>query len=135
MSIKPNELRIGNWVQSPLGDFMKVEIIGHADMPDYVFAKSETGFGQNKFNPIPLTPEILEACGFMDNKTREVGKSDDIIEWGHENAEIRKEAGEYEYILSFDEWGSRQDSVTVKYLHQLQNIYFAINGEELKINL
>ncbi len=25
--IKANELRIGNWVQAPLGEFMQVEII------------------------------------------------------------------------------------------------------------
>lgn len=122
MSISPNELRIGNWVEynvnfPPTEPIQINEINKNDDFSDC--------------NPIPLTPEILLACGFKDN---EQNNSFDI--------EI-KNCG----ILSFDkddysalitgslkELGFATNSL-YKCIHQLQNLYFSLTGEELKINL
>ncbi len=150
--MKANELRIGNYVKAPLGEIMRVDQVGHLDFPDYIHARNETEFGQNGFEGIELTPEILEKCGFglYDNYTDE-SLGDFIFE------SYRKWKSKYIYIAihnrqegGYDCGLSRQltDVVPVDkidansfnvceliYLHQLQNIYFALTGEELEVKL
>lgn len=35
------ELRIGNYVQAPLGEIMQVDILGHKENPNYIHAISD----------------------------------------------------------------------------------------------
>jgi hypothetical protein len=76
--------------------------------------------------PIALTPEILEKCGFK--------LLSDFYGLQHT----------YGYIAILFENSTlmiedlHDDSVNIKapkYLHQLQNLYFALTGEELQIKL
>lgn len=128
--IKANELRIGNWVQAPLGEYMRVEQIGYKDNPDYIFARYDKGFGQNSFSGIPLTPEILEKAGF--NK---LGGSKFVYRIPVQEFEISVSLKlNYAYIDT--QWGQASIKRPIfKYLHQLQNLYFALTGTELEINL
>ena len=70
--IHANELRIGNWVKSAVKidiadyktpDFMQVGVMM---LRDCIYYKDNWAF-----EPIPLSPEILEKCGFVrqENKT------------------------------------------------------------------
>lgn len=73
---------------------------------------------QCNFEPIPLTEEWLLKFGFEKrgvNRTRWTFWKIDLVE---------DEKG----IYSFDE---SRIYIDIKYVHQLQNIYFALTGEEL----
>lgn len=115
--MNPEELRIGNLVN----------IIGLVETK--ITAEHILGIsnGDNTYKPIPLTEEWLEKFGFEKDDTPATFKKynnhllsisfskTDITEM-----EINKSP---EFIINTD---------IVKYVHQLQNLYFALTGEELK---
>jgi hypothetical protein len=111
--MKPNDLRVGNWVLHALA-----------------YKKIDDGFLINvaqEFEPIPITNELLEILGFEYNKY-------------YQNFRIK--AGDYFNSIKYfeGEWcynNCESDAgcyfvTTVQYVHELQNLYFAINKEELK---
>lgn len=117
--INANELRIGNYF------FYKGEIIniGHIQKNFHSVLINGVGvYGWGKFEPIPLTPEILEKCGF--EKDRSGFALPDKMSLSFS---IDKD-GQYNAC-----WEDRSLHLPyrIKYLHQLQNLYFAITGEEL----
>lgn len=114
--IKANELRIGNLIllkhSSP---YAKDEI---TVVDDY-----ETFYGIFKhpenYEPILLTEEWLLKFGWK--------KSDlNIDTWWKPGWVINKDQ-EGNFFVSKDE------KVVLKYIHQLQNIYFALTGKELTL--
>ena len=123
--IQPNELRLGNCVQTPLGDIMIVTQLGHQDNKDFIGASQYkngelVGFGMNGFKPIELTPEILEKCGF-------------------ETPFIMKDSVKYLDGVMIDLHNGKillrdNHMIEIKYLHQLQNLYYALTGKELDIS-
>ena len=111
--IKPNELRIGNYFFDEDGNEKQ---IGYSDLVSLELTVLH-------FNPIPLTPEILERCGF---------------EKGNDNLSLKVFEGYVSILLILNTFplvleidGSRMPLHRVKYLHQLQNLYFSLTGEEL----
>lgn len=92
--------------------------VGHLEIRDcFAYGNDWTG------KPIPLTPEWLEIAGF-ENKT---------TSW-HTSKYFVKDR--YEYWLGEREDDNalfRNDHYLAKcqYVHQLQNLYFALTGEEL----
>lgn len=71
------------------------------------------------FDPIPLTPEWLERLGFIDD-----------LPWAKGNFRVDSEnrfhvvdGTGYSVIVARN----------IEYVHQLQNLYFALTGEELTI--
>lgn len=126
--IKASELRIGNRVR-----FINQSIIVHAGtIEDCDRAnKSDAPY---QYEPIPLTPEILEKAGFErwaylgDNKYEFlICKARTLICYHEGNI---RECSLYQDSKMIDLPASK-----VQYLHQLQNLYFALTGEELKIEL
>lgn len=108
--IQANELRIGNWVNH-VNEYP-------AQIRAYDFEHSNF----HKINPIPLTPEVLEKCGFVGVKSR---VNDSIHKYRKGGIEIF--LPEYGFCYyDGDCW------TIVKSLHQLQNLYFALTGEELE---
>lgn len=79
------------------------------------------------FHPVKLTEELLVKAGFEKyvipaGKDTLTGKPyEEEVKW------IREEIN-YEDIF-------KQSWTELKYVHQLQNLYYALTGEELKINL
>lgn len=147
--IEVNQLRIGNWVKSQLGELMQVKQLGIVGNPDYIFAQGPEGFGMNGFDPIPLTAEILEAVG------AKYGKTDGIssFEEGESNAEgvthywdigIKRTALIESHTICLVKWGEQEYFTfqlergfyrqKIKFLHQLQNLYFFLSGTELTYN-
>ena len=127
------ELRIGNWVLID-GKPERIDSIVTSSsnfLYDGVNAEIEDGYyGDYSVmvkdpEPIPITPEILEKAGF-EFESRGVDAFEQI--WSCNGIEI----------WQHDE-GFSQDyspySVDIKHLHQLQNLYFALTGEELDIEL
>lgn len=112
--MKASELRMGNWLMrdsQPEGFLVDAQTI---------LRMSLSGIRDEK--PIPLTEEWLVKLGF---------KKDRIDYWRPDEwfyAINQKSDGTF--WLAEDEC----DPVTeIKYVHQLQNLYFALTGEELTI--
>ena len=121
--MKANELRIGNYINYRIVDKLderqewdEASIIDGQDL-DYL----EKNPNDKDFQPIPLTEEWLLKFGFekdLDGFYRK--KASYLIEvLFHDNGII-----------------VTNQSVSLKhieYIHQLQNLYFALTGEELTI--
>lgn len=108
------ELRIGNWVQSRIEIGQKWDVI--VSVNDFI--------GNYKlFEPIKLTEEWLLKFGF------------NTSEWD-DNTSFRLMINDYNSIvinLEFDyiKIGDLELK-NIKYVHQLQNLVFALTNEELK---
>jgi hypothetical protein len=130
--IQANELRVGNLVC--FTNNRTKEIHNHVLLLKD-FGKSFL----NKVEPIHLTPEILEKAGFVKISDR------NFYHWTLKFSGIA-DNGSNKYIISGMHhkdslpivvaftvngfWASKN----MEYLHQLQNLYFALTGEELQIN-
>lgn len=117
--VNANELRLGNWI-SYNGKYYEVDEIWF-DLDEGAYYTQD--FNINFISPIPLTEELLLKCGFERNKTYK--------RYFYNGISISKYEGEKYFV--FDGWRFR--AIDIKYLHQLQNLYFILTGEELTINL
>tara|TARA_R110000782_G_scaffold92687_1_gene176086 strand:+ start:847 stop:1218 length:372 start_codon:yes stop_codon:yes gene_type:complete len=123
--MKTAELRIGNWVMSGNG-FYKVECLTSKGI-EYVIADEVLWSGDSViFKHIPLTEEILLKCGFESFDCLCMYLENDI-ELSFEDGNIYLSAGTYTQTPS--------ELNHIKYLHQFQNLIFALTNEELEINL
>jgi hypothetical protein len=119
--IQANELRIGNWVK--VGDTEStVCLIDH----QFILLQGNAVINRpEQIEPIPLTPEILEKCGFEWS----------IYHQGFYKKDFVNILGEYQYGYRFKIFRTSQYVGTkINYLHQLQNLVFILTGEELTIN-
>jgi hypothetical protein len=84
-------------------------------------------FNYNEICPIRLTTKILEKCGFdyIDNYTCMVGIW--VFKWSAGGTALT-----FEYAQDNI---PKYRQVPIIYLHELQNLYFALTGEELNISL
>lgn len=78
----------------------------------------------DEIEPIPLTEEWLEKFGFK--ITGQTPHPNNI--WTVYGEECKFEL---EHIISFFLYDNKCFGTEVKYVHQLQNLYFALTGEEL----
>ncbi len=114
-----NELQIGTIAEIALQENSSEY---HFTIPEFSPSISITGAG---LNPITLTPEIFLKCGFVVDKV--------------DGDSVKFECytlSPFTYSATFG-WYSygRKMENQPKYLHQLQNLYFALTGHELEINL
>ena len=124
--MKANELRIGNYYQNG----SEVICLKSLDIYENVI------YEPIGLEPIPLTIEWLIMMGF-DKKV----KGEFCYEYYHNENEPNRfncrfsfsPAGQFlfEYLIGVDTW----PNIPVEYVHQLQNLFFAIGKKELKINL
>lgn len=83
--------------------------------------------------PIPLTEELLLKCGF---ETEHYGFSNVNIELSYGCFLCGGISQDYDVGLFVSTNGAEYAvSNEIKYLHQLQNIYYALTGKELEIIL
>jgi len=109
--INANELRIGNWILDPA---YKLPMCLDVDNMEVLLGARHF----NDLDPIPLTPEVLEKCGFKNEEGWQTS-------WYFNNAvPINIHLGKIYYNDM-----SRFFEITS--LHQLQNLYFALTGNEL----
>ena len=134
MEIKATELRIGNYVSESYsnGVFEVVNInsdkFEFVDM-NHINFKAIGRYPINSIKPIPLTSEILLKSGFEIGEKRTYSKEIESLSF------CVYIDGEILELNSLILWQS--DAVyfrgVLKYVHQLQNIYFSLIGEELEI--
>ena len=125
--MKANELRIGNWVKHKGFADTQVESIHEAGINSVY--DLYTGF--EYIEPIPLTEEWLVRLGFQ--KLR-----DNLFYMLLKNY--------YSASIAVKLWGGKwvveltvgsgldvegEDMAHIKYVHQLQNLHFALTGNEL----
>ena len=132
--INANELRLGNYLMQKVA----TRIITTPCTYQH-FELLSKGESKDLF-PVVLQAELLEKCGFIENKdypllpsAREFKLVLPVI--GHHQNEI------YAYIKNNKECFGRATlnglpvSNNFYHLHQLQNLYFALTGEELNARI
>lgn len=112
--MKASELRIGNFVHAfgAKQEFFRIDELIDADAYDYI-------------EPIPITEEWLLKFGFAMLKNSSPQK------WYKPNCTF----------FEFNKWKSMTGIKMIRcnrlgcadYVHQLQNLYFALTGEELEL--
>ena len=102
--MKANELRIGNWVNNNEEDYqITAATILHLER------------GDSTAKPIPITEEWLLKFGF---------ENWDINAWINKISLHKQDGVYWHHSYSGHE-------ICLEYVHQLQNLYFALTGEEL----
>lgn len=137
--MKAQELRLGNWLYYRnylTGDEM-LDAEPNAEKPynlqcvtPHVIEWVEKG--DKVYEPIPLTEEWLVKLGFEENAGR---FTNGHKEYCAHNYDFRFTiTTDHEDNVGLCAFGSDDDIVlTVKYVHQLQNLFHSLTGEELTI--
>lgn len=120
--IKANELRVNNMVLVK----GKVDVLHRVGDNDYISENQGHGIVNTDLEPIPLTEEILLKCGFVYEKER-------LKVWA-----LGEFVLQWKYSISVIDCFFFVKSpyvVRIINLHELQNLYFALTNQELKIEL
>lgn len=149
--IRINSLRIGNFVSIKTEkykvDVAKVYHLETGRMSNYPFSYNNIGctfancmaghndirniYDISSINPIPLTEEILLNCGF------EKHSRDGRVYYGRTgffHLHLFNESGSISYECR-DNIEGNYIHLRVDSLHQLQNLYYAVTGMELRVRL
>lgn len=129
--INLKELRLGNWVYIlDIGKYAKIKSIDgegvtHHIMWGHVYA--------DMIEPIPLTEEILLKCGFIKDNNGNYW-----IDLQTHYLELMPSNGYWYPVYVQTPEMSHQDEQRVsinriQYVHELQNLFFAITGTELEL--
>jgi hypothetical protein len=117
--MKATELRIGNWVRLNVRPIEKYQV---TQILEKGVNCGDVGFLYDVAEPIPLTEEWLERFGIMQNTWFEDG-----------SYMIKEDRGfGWEMYVRNAVKTKRISFAYFKHVHQLQNLYFALTGEELQ---
>jgi hypothetical protein len=134
-TIYGRELRIGNWI---LLDMKTTLPRPHCIMAKDIFDISEGRITLNAIEGLVLTPGILEKAGFEHHYYKAEDEAETDSEWWTIRAGKSLWGKNEITIVKFDEglkYSCHDTRAECKYVHQLQNLYFALTGEELSIQL
>ena len=115
--MEANEFRLGNLVKCPQG-FGQVTQIQDRE----VLVVDEIGYTMEVIKPIPLTEEWLLKFGIMQST------------WFEDSSYMIKEDRGFGWEM-YVRNAAKTKKISFayfKHVHQLQNLYFALTGEELK---
>lgn len=120
--MEAKDLRIDNWLFSELtNSYFKVTV---EDLVNIYYKRDE-----NKVKPILLTEEILLKCGF------EKCKFNTEIYYVSETLNLAQISFNNKNKTCYLDFEGTQTGVDIKYLHNLQNLFYALCQTELEINL
>lgn len=108
--LKSKDLRIGNLVYDYKNSIHKIaELVEDDDLSEY-------------FSPIKLNYTILEELGFTEHVN-------DYYYLGKYIVRFDDDEGNFYFpFFEIGDWEMR-----IEYVHELQNLYFALTGEELEL--
>lgn len=130
--MEARELRIGNWV-NPIGVPVQVEGIEKYDDKEFVKIWGGEWHHLSAIDPIPLTEDWFNKFGFIkDNngsywvnlQTHYLSLIPSYGFWYPTYAELPEMSHEDEQMVNLN---------TIEFIHQLQNLYFALTGKELTL--
>ena len=132
MEIKANELRIGNYITMPFLGIDAIQVIGIAVKENFeLFIQSKlnnnTFFEKpEKYKPIPLTEEWILRFGFELFQDKWEVKRYKLNDFTYTIPQYLNDIpkGLFYKGINFK---------NIEFIHQLQNIFFALTGEELTI--
>jgi hypothetical protein len=109
----PNELRIGNYVlyENPHSDRVVVQV-----------KAVDFQLGTHNLHPIPLTEECMVELGLK------ITKSKSFYFWYSSIFSVEKDTKNFKVYVT-----GGYCICEIKYVHQLQNLYFALTGQEITI--
>lgn len=107
--MKASELRIGNYINIH-------DTITRMELDDFHFSSSF-------MTPVPLTEKWLLRLGFdlINNEYYQSRNHELKLHWTVNKNKMIPEFNEKRFVTGYD----------FKYVHQLQNLYFALTGEEI----
>ncbi len=114
--MEAKELRIGNYIMFSKNDCTAGQPVKF-EIQDFIVIK--------KIRPIPLTEDWLISAGFMQSGRHWTNLVIDL------DYITQDDFFEYEIQFPFLDWQKHD----LKYVHQLQNLYFALTGEELTFKI
>lgn len=87
---------------------------------------------ESLYEPVPLTPEILEQCGFVKSEYKDFDHPVLKCRWVSKTIV----GTNIKPFLRFDSMTKLdKPSTDVYYVHQLQNLYYSLTGQELEIKI
>ena len=125
--MKAEELRLGNWIKAP------TEVHNNIEFQVYSITTDKDGYNHfyDHCTPISITEEWLLKFGF-----EKEGEGFRHEYWYINDFEIQIHGDKFPLRI----WGGESAphltqyiGHKTKYIHQLQNLYFALTGEELTI--
>jgi len=125
--MEASELRIGNWALKALKSGQGRKLKAQIGPEDIVRIYNNTG--SVNYEPIPLTEEWLVRFGFEKDDTGVDIFDQDYYKWYQKEFPIIGvlcQSSDNLYL--FDE---NTDTLRISFVHQLQNLYFALTGTEL----
>jgi len=119
--IDAKSLRIGNWIESGItGGLFQCSA---ADILNIA-----QGLDEEKTSPIPLSPSVLEGLGFYRFNKPWVPADYDPEDYNRWRFTIwDDDNGDYYY-------NSAEFQTPLQFVHQVQNLHFALTGQELIYN-
>ena len=121
--MKASELRIGNYVYDTLGKVNRIDL----EAITYIVKEPH-----NQVKPIPLTEEWFFKFGFaLCKKQVSLNIGNELFDYAMKNEFIIWKDSRKGWTL--DGRVSRE-TYYIQYVHQLQNLYFALTGEELSFS-
>lgn len=131
--MKVNELRIGNWIKykdklMQVVQLSSLMILCQRDENQFL-----VNCAPKEFQPIELTEELMLKIGFKKDGNNYSLVCDDI--------EVGFYIDKFKQVLYINVsrekrfYKNELRSYDVKYLHQLQNAYYLLTNEELKVEL
>ena len=123
--MKANELRIGNFVKSTT---MNYECVVYGILNDRLVAVTyPSGVTASEYPeqlaPVQLTEDLLLRAGFENSK-----RTDKCFEKGT-NVIVSTADDKFRFVMG--NFVAQLVLREIEYVHQLQNLYFALTGEEL----
>lgn len=122
--IDAKELRIGNYIQ------LRNKFVMAGGIPNIhklLIPGEQYAVEVEEFVPIPLTEDLLLKCGFK--------KINHISGYSFFSMERKKSGVNIDIYEAYSTIGGNTSVPHIQFLHQLQNLYFALTGKELEVTL
>lgn len=118
--MEASELRIGNFISDRVASDSFCAEVKKLDYSRCYYGQFHSFYSDLK--PIPITEEWLIKFGF-----------DLVVKEGNQNEFRVYSLNQITYNTNHGWWWKHHLDLQPKYIHQLQNLYFALTGKELKI--
>lgn len=124
--MKSTELRIGNLVRyTGLGGDINAPVEVYTLSPGFISTNGKLSLPEKRFEGIPASEGWLIRMGFYLNKQSTYKKQYDHVTFSQIG---------YDWDLATGWWFRFNGSyIDIQHVHSLQNIFFALTGEELTI--